>query len=166
MSISKDLRIGSEGEEKVLALIEKCGGGGVIATGKFKDFDMACVLFYHHQFYTFSIEVKNDIYAIKSGNIAIEYFNSKSNCPSGINATKADIWAHIVGEKIYIAKTKELKDFTHNTSADRLINNGGDNNADLMLYKCKNILPIVFTRIDHLDIDKINKTIISMVDIE
>ena len=32
---------GKEGEEKVLKLLEKCGGGGIIAVGKFYDYDIA-----------------------------------------------------------------------------------------------------------------------------
>jgi len=88
----------------------------------------------------FSLEIKYDIYAAKSGNIAIEYFNTKKNKPSGIMASKADFWIYYLGEdSIYFITLKKLIEFTQKEQPFRLVE-GGDKNAALMLYKKDHIL--------------------------
>ncbi|MBI5020549.1 MAG: hypothetical protein HZB59_03860 [Ignavibacteriales bacterium] len=45
------------------------------------------------------LEVKVETTPIRTGNVAIEFWNSSTNRPSGILATEANIWLHIVMEK-------------------------------------------------------------------
>lgn len=90
---------------------------------------------------TVTFEVKHDVMAAKTGNLAIEYYNSKSQKDSGINITKADYWVHIVSDKedkdkklILISRVSELKEFIKNTKPKRKIVGGGDKNADILLF--------------------------------
>lgn len=93
-----------------------------------------------------SWEVKYDIYAAKSGNIAIEYWNSRKNKPSGLNATTATYWIHVLGEnEILIAKTLDLRNVCANIEPHRKIFGGGDGNADLLLYKKETLYPSIFS---------------------
>jgi len=89
-----------------------------------------------------TIEVKNDIYSFRSGNIAVEYYNSKSNKPSGINSTKADFWCHIIKGEPYIVSVEELKKFIQTNQPLKTINSGGSGNADMYIYKIDNIIGI------------------------
>lgn len=102
-----------------------------------------------------TFEIKYDLYASKSGNWAIEYWNSKKNQPSGIMATKADWWVHVVNEEsepvLYLATVVELKAFLDKNKPFRTISSGGDNNADLYLYKQEDIQP-VFSLLSDLDL--------------
>lgn len=45
------------------------------------------------------IEVKCETTTLRTGKIAVEYWNSQYNTPSGILATKATLWVHIVPEQ-------------------------------------------------------------------
>lgn len=102
-----------------------------------------------------TFEVKYDLYASKSGNWAIEYWNSKKNQASGIMATKADWWIHVVNEEnlpvLYAITVTELKAFLDKNKPFRTISSGGDNNADLYLYKQEDIQPI-FSLLSEMDI--------------
>lgn len=67
-NFNKDLAVGAVGEEYVKSIFE---GQKV------------------------KLEVKKDDWAVKSGNIAIE-FESRGK-PSGIQTTKSDFWCHVIG---------------------------------------------------------------------
>lgn len=97
----------------------------------------------------FTIEVKEDLYSAKSGNVAIEYWNSKSNKPSGITITKANIWCHIIAGEPFIIKTKTLKDFIDKVKPKRMLTGVGDGNADIMLYDCE-VLKAVMVPLDNI----------------
>lgn len=126
---------------------------GTISKSKTIEYDLLV-----EYFEPFSIEIKYDIYAAKSGNIAVEYFNTKQNKPSGINASKADFWVYYLSKDyIYITTLKNLKDFTNREKPFRLVD-GGDNNAAIMLYKKDHILPI-FTNLVGLSNESIEKII-------
>src|SRR6185295_17990226 len=43
---------------------------------------------------TLTFEVKNDIMAKRTGNVAIEHHNCKQDKPSGLMATEAHFWCH------------------------------------------------------------------------
>ena len=82
-----------------------------------------------------TFEVKHDAMAQKTGNIALEYHNTRKNEPSGFMVTKADLWAHKIGEQIYVCSVKKLKEFVDTEKPHRFIESGGDGNANLLLYK-------------------------------
>ena len=106
----------------------------------------------------FSIEIKYDLYAKKSGNIAIEYFNTKQNKPSGINASKADFWVYYLdNDSINIITLTKLIKFTKTEQPHKIVD-GGDNNAALMLYKKEHILPS-FTNLVGLNNNDIEKIV-------
>lgn len=94
----------------------------------------------------FTIEVKFDMMARFTGNIAMEYRNSKKDSPSGIAVTKADLWMILLstteGPQIYAASVSAVKQFMATTEPFKKIQSGGDGNADIFLYKKDVILPI------------------------
>lgn len=101
---------------------------------------------------TFTIETKFDLYESLSGNIAIEFHNPKVGKPSGINATKADLWVHVVkdgtGYQAWVARVDKLKEYIRTHKPHRVIDRGGDNNASIYLYRRETLFPAVFRRID------------------
>jgi hypothetical protein len=134
---TKDLAVGTRGEAKVIDLLTNLG--------------IKCEKALPKSPYDIVIEdkilgeVKYDKMAQITGNIAIEVRNSKSGLPSGLYITQSHLWFQIVGAQIYVASVADVKtyvDATINTS--KLFCAGGDKNADLLLFPCKEILPIVF----------------------
>jgi len=105
------------------------------------------------------IEVKLDLYAEKSGNIAIEFYNPKTMKFSGINITEANLWAHIVKlndeYQVWLANVNLLKCFIEAFPAKRIIECGGDNNASLYLYDKDYIFDKVFVRIDNMETNEL-----------
>ena len=76
-----------------------------------------------------TIEVKNDLKAIKTGNLFIEYMSRGKK--SGIDKTEADFWCFLVGDVFILLATKKLKELVEplkGTSAERL---GGDNDTSV-----------------------------------
>ncbi len=115
----------------------------------------------------FKCEVKFDVMAQKTGNVAIEIHNTKKDKPSGLEATKADIWVHILldgDNKVgYVASVKKLKEFCGSTEPLKKIVAGGDKNANLLIYKCDVILPGVFHRVCLLNKDDLQKLVKKLV---
>lgn len=110
----------------------------------------------------FKIEVKSDYMAQKTGNLAIEYHNSKKDAKSGIEATQADIWTHCVQDMdnltVWMTHVEKLKHFINTEIPLKIINKGGDGNAELLIYQEFHILSI-FERMDNLEANDIKKTI-------
>jgi hypothetical protein len=122
---------GNKGEQIVIAILNKNGHKCEKIDGRlYYDLVMND---------TDLIEVKYDIMSKKTGNIAIEYWNCKSNTPSGITATSAKYWVHIAFSKdgtmsVYMAEVDILKKWIQNTPPKKTIKAGGDDNADLYIY--------------------------------
>jgi hypothetical protein len=100
---------------------------------------------------TFTLEVKHDIYAHRSGNIAIETFNPKSGKPSGLGVTQSTLWCHVI-DKIYVGRTSDLRHHIETVPPKRLIAAGGDNNATLYLYEKDEIVASVFRELSECDL--------------
>lgn len=100
---------------------------------------------------TFTLEVKHDIYAHRSGNIAIETFNPKSGKPSGLGVTQSTLWCHVI-DKIYVARTEDLRHHIKTVPPKRFIAAGGDNNATLYLYDRDEIIEAVFRELSESDL--------------
>ena len=138
----KSLRVGNEAELEVIAYLNSIG---CVAN---KNVDKAKLIEYDIEVFqnpsdnfssaippSVTMEIKNDEMSKKTGNIALEYYNSKSCKPSGITATKADIWVHKINGELWIIRVSELINFTKTEKPVKMISGGGDNNADLLIYR-------------------------------
>ena len=171
MGIKKDLKDGDIGEKIVIKLLERC-----FAATKNKNMDTRQyydVIAYEEGFDAhgnyletdpFTLEVKYDLYSDKSGNIAIEFWNSRQGKPSGINITSAKFWVQVTPAKgVWITTVEKLKQYIKDNKAHKIILNAGDGNANLYLYKVNKILPSIFTRIDKLKDKDLKNIIIEML---
>ena len=161
MGILKDLEIGESAEKKIINLYKRFGYPSAknedTKTRSYYDITSALpfIRVLHSQGLTmekFTTEVKHDLYANKSGNIAIETFNPKTGKDSGLSITKADLWIHIT-DIPYITSVKILKEYVEENKPFRIISCGGDDNATLYLYKADIILDAIFEPFP-LDISK------------
>lgn len=135
-SILKSFDEGSKGEQIIIDMFQKIGHKCEKSTGMLVH-DLIIDDTYH-------AEVKYDLMSRKTGNLAIEYHNSKKDTPSGINATTADFWFHIVftkaGEqKVLYAFIPYLREWIVENKPLKNIKGGGDDNADLYIYKLEDI---------------------------
>jgi len=106
-------------------------------------------------------EVKFDEYEQRSGNVAIEVFNPRLQKPSGLTATEAFFWAHVLADGvIWITPTELLKKYLDQTEPARIIDRGGDNNATLYLYPSAEILSEAFYRVDDMPVKKFRPFVI------
>ena len=157
----KDLAIGKIGEENFIKIL-KTGKVKAKSNEEKKErsyYDIKAEV----EGKGFTVEVKNDLYAAKSGNIAIEIYNPHSGKKSGLSITKADLWVHIVNNQYWVAKTKDLKSFVSKTTPFRTVDNAGDGNANILLFKAEDILSKIFYRIDHLTGKKAKDLIAKLV---
>jgi Holliday junction resolvase len=131
--VLKSLIIGDEAELEVIEYLNSIG----FATSKNTDTKT-------RQFYdieatydnkSITLEIKHDKMAAKTGNVAIEYYNSKQCKPSGIYVTKAKWWVHKIDGVMWICEVEKLINFTKTEKADKMIVGGGDKNADLFIYR-------------------------------
>lgn len=98
----------------------------------------------------YKIEVKFDRMATNTGNLAIEFYNTKLNKPSGIDATRSDFWVVVLEPfSAYIANVVELKKYIEDNKPVRIVH-GGDDNSMMRLYKKDLIIPAVFHPL-HID---------------
>ncbi len=101
-------------------------------------------------------EVKFDIYAAKSGNLALEYRNTRSGKPTGILASRSDFWVVGLGtrsslDELWVAPTSLVRHyFLWSDRAVRDVKGAGDGNADIRLFPKDDILS-VFERVDTVD---------------
>lgn len=97
-------------------------------------------------------EVKFDMMAEKTGNLAIEYWNSKKDTASGISATKAHLWIICILDDVHITiwatSVKTMKKFLDTNEPKRKISKAGDKNAELFLYDADFMLKAIFHRLD------------------
>jgi hypothetical protein len=154
MSFLRDRAIGSQGESVLIGILNKHGLKTEINSDpkKNKDYDVKAYGFEQE----FTFEVKYDVYAARSGNIAIEFFNPKQGKASGVEATKADFWAHILTDpfSVWLSPVESLRTFIKNTKPLRIVSCGGDNNASLYLYRKDIILDGTFSRVDECNLEE------------
>ena len=161
MSIQRDLAIGSSGELLVLDIFKRAGiDAGLVGDKATRSFyDLYCHLNNDKKF----IEVKNDLYATRSGNVAFEIYNPKSCKPSGISITKSDFWVHILNTKdVYICKTDTLKAFINKVKPLRVVTVGGDGNSSMVLYTIENVIDVIFTNISDLEPEQLTEKLINI----
>jgi hypothetical protein len=154
MGFVKDYNKGKQGEQKVSEILSEIGSVSKAPNKKFYDWDLsvtpndrAC---YDKDF---TVEVKFDEMEDSTGNIAIETRNNKSDSDSGLTATKADLWCHVLVDSVWITSVRRLKDFILENKPVRIVKRAGDGNAEILLFKTDGILHI-FNRIDGFDKNK------------
>lgn len=113
---------------------------------------------------TFRLEVKFDVMARTTGNVAIEYYNTKSCCASGLSATTADLWVYVFEPlSAFVCRTSDLIQFTKQVSPSRQLSSAGDDNAAIFLYAKSEILPAVFHQMDGLAPDDFRSLITTLL---
>tara|TARA_Y100001938_G_scaffold150500_1_gene241727 strand:+ start:3561 stop:4082 length:522 start_codon:yes stop_codon:yes gene_type:complete len=154
MGFVKDYNKGRQGEQKVSEILSEIGSVSHAPNKKFYDWDLS-VTPDDSDCYDkdFTVEVKFDEMEGSTGNIAIETRNSKSDSDSGVTATKADLWCHVLVDSVWITSVKRLKEFISETEPLRRVKRAGDGNAEILLFKTDDILHI-FNRIDGFDKNK------------
>lgn len=150
-NFKRDAAIGQVAEKLVSLILDGCGFKTTpvsdIANRKLWDLEAEAPRdWYFNQ--PITIEVKHDVYEAKSGNIAIETWNSKKNEPAGINVTQAVLWAHVLSDSIWVARVSDLRNYVTSIKPLKTIETAGDGNAFIYLYKSKEILEAIFHRID------------------
>lgn len=140
----KDKRKGDEAE---LELIEFLNRNGVDFAKKNEDYEKRYLydVTYDLTFsshgtakrigFLLTFEVKNDIMAKRTGNVAIEHHNCKQDKPSGVMATEAHFWCHKLGDTIWVVPVNKLKKYMAEVEPLKKIVAGGDKNANLYIYK-------------------------------
>lgn len=128
-SFKSSLKTGEHGQKIVADKLENLGF--VTKESDNKGID----LYFTSDGKEYSAEIKWDLYSEKSGNFAIETYNTKLCKPSGIMSTEAVFWFHMDGaKKVYFTRSSVLKEFIEKVKPKREITAGGDQNANLMLY--------------------------------
>lgn len=147
----KDLKKGQEAENE---LIEHLRSIGLDATLN-EDFSLRYEydVIARKNDITITFEVKNDVMSDKTGNVALEFFNSKKKEPSGLFRTTATYWVHKFNGSLYLSPVKTLLQFTSAVKPKRIVYSGGDNNADIMLYDIERFLDEVNSIDNYRSID-------------
>lgn len=160
MAFAYDMARGKRGEKLVVSILEFGGIECKINEDKETNvyYDIECKAGRDK----FKVEVKSDYMAERTGNLAIEYYNTKKDESSGLYITKADLWVHCIKDgsnlTVWATHVETLKQFIKDEKPERIIDNGGDKNASLLLYKDFHILEI-FKQIDNLEEKDIKKVI-------
>lgn len=161
--MNKQLRIGRLAEDRISRLLELAGATITKPEGKFKPYDLSVSLGKMQ----FTVEVKYDVMAVDTGNIAIEYENCRDSTASGITATEADLWAHCIKDGtnivVFVCPVSVLKEYINTNKPKRVVNFAGDQNASLMLYGMDEILEAIFTRIDVMEPARLQQVIRKML---
>lgn len=165
MTFARDIIKGEDAEDSVAKILSShwdVHKASDLKSGAFSDWDLS-VAQLETGYEVFTVEVKYDEMQAKTGNIAIEIYNPRSGKPSGLTATKADLWCHVLQDSAWITSVDNLKDFCENTAPFKSFNSVGDGNASILLYKTEDILKI-FDRIDDIPENEIEKKIRGALD--
>lgn len=148
MAFKKDLRTGHKAENYIMDVLAEAGlpAQANVDPKHFSDYDLQSVL--NGRFFT--LEAKYDKYENRSGNIAIEFFNPKTNRPTGIDATKADLWVHVLANPMsaWVTTVASLRRYIRDYDPIRVIERGGDDNSSMLLYDRETIFKDIFHRLD------------------
>lgn len=155
MGFAKSAGLGKFAENKVVELFAQAGIKAELTDKKLIEHDIKFTI----DGVDYYAEVKFDIMAQRTGNLAIEYHNTKKDSPSGILATKSHIWVVVLQDPlgIWITNTKQLRRYFDDVKCLRDVK-GGDKNSAMRLYKKEDILTI-FTDFLGLTPDSISKTL-------
>ena len=155
----KDLADGQVAEQAVAKLLD---------TIQIKSLPSIRSPYYDFDHGDFKSEVKYDIWARRSGNIAIEFYNPKKASHSGISITTANLWFQVIPApmEIWVASVERLKYYTMNKFPLRIIEAGGDGNASFYLYKKDEIFFDIFNRVDNLGPENLRNIIADLTNLK
>ncbi len=87
----------------------------------------------------FSVEVKWDKRAAKTGNLYFEIENTRQHQPSGIAATPADVWCHVVGQSdtALLVRTSRMRALLKTRQFKQVHTQGADSNSRGLLVPRK-----------------------------
>ncbi len=90
---------------------------------------------------TWHVEVKWDKRAAESGRLYFEVENTRQGKPSGIMATSADLWCHVLGEgdQALMAQVPRLREFLERGGFRSVRTGGADSNSRGLLVPRENL---------------------------
>ena len=115
---AKDKMDGDTAEQHLLEHIQKLYPKAYREIGKVKEHDIVIPELQK------TIEVKNDLKAEETGNIAIE-ISKKDGTPTGINVSTANWWAIFANKELFFLERKKLKTYCETSKLRTVF--GGDN---------------------------------------
>lgn len=137
------LQVGRTGEMLFYTQMEKFNIPYIINNNKKTNKFYDCMIFPNDT--EIKVEIKYDVMSEKTGNIAIEINNSKTNKPSGLYVTQAKVWCLVLPSLgLFFSKVDNIKQHVIDNLPLRTIIGGGDGNADLLLYKREALLDTLF----------------------
>jgi hypothetical protein len=140
MAIAQDFALEAEYDSKFVAIMEAKGYLCFKIPGRFSFFDFLCVC--KNTGAVLRCELKTDRLAHKTGNLAIEV-SRDSDTPTGINATKADLWVYNVltpeGYTQYWVSPKKLKPLI---TGARIVNGGDGWRTQMALLPITEVEPL------------------------
>lgn len=151
MAYQKSMYVGSKAEMAVIDLLESHGIVCSKSIGKNSFYDIEVELDNQYLF----IEVKYDKMSDVTKNLALEYFNPKSEKLSGISVTQSDYWIFAFEKplQLWISSIDEIKNYVGQNPPMKVVDIAGDRNASLYLYKRDKLISSIFTRIDNMNKD-------------
>ncbi len=152
MGFQNSKKLGNFAENFVQELLVKSGLGVTKNEAKGKEDLLKYDLKVYRLNMSRLIEVKFDIMASQTGNIAIEYYNPKIKKDSGIASTKSDFWVYVFQNPLeaWITQVSSLKNYIELECPVKDVF-GGDKNSYMKIYNKNQMLEDIFTRIDNLD---------------
>ncbi len=133
-NFEQDLKVAQKTEQEIGRLIEKWLGeeNVLVEFGKTKAYDIRFA--YEDKVYT--VEIKEDFMCKKTGNVCVEY--ESRGKPSGINATKAQLYFYKIHEpdgsvNVYGAKTNTIRQMIKDSLYTRTVS-GGDAGSNTKSY--------------------------------
>jgi hypothetical protein len=94
-------------------------------------------------------EVKYDRMESSTGNVAVEHYNPRAGRPSGLMATRAEVWFLVLERPrtVWAASVGRLKAYCRDVRPHREVEWGGDANASLWLYPTGPLLSACFVEL-------------------
>jgi hypothetical protein len=96
-------------------------------------------------------EVKGDRMAAVTGNVAVEFWNTRADRPSGLSATRAHLWLVVIDGAVWAASVNSVRrTFSAGGQHVRDVLAAGDGNAAVRLFPARAVLGPCFVRLDTL----------------
>ncbi len=96
-------------------------------------------------------EVKTERKHAQTRNICLEYWNPRSNKPSGVSASQSHLWVTVLADSIWCVRTEELKRFVSALAPGdgvRRLERIGDGNSNAFIVPDRLLLGPVYFRLD------------------